>query len=114
MGGWWVDGGVTGAAGGVGWVGAGGTACTSGGACGDACRWCLLSTPPNMWLAISLPLPGCPPPQAVYHMPTSEDSDPASSMPLALQSVFYKVGVAAAAAVRQRGEQQWWRRRWRP
>lgn len=29
--------------------------------------------------------------QAVYHMPTSEDADPASSMPLALQSVFYKV-----------------------
>lgn len=28
--------------------------------------------------------------QAVYHMPTSEDADPASSMPLALQSVFYK------------------------
>lgn len=30
-------------------------------------------------------------PQAVYHMPTSEDDDPAKSMPLALQSVFYKV-----------------------
>lgn len=30
--------------------------------------------------------------QAVYHMPTSEDADPAASMPLALQSVFYKVG----------------------
>ena len=29
--------------------------------------------------------------QAVYHMPTSEDADPATSMPLALQSVFYKV-----------------------
>lgn len=28
--------------------------------------------------------------QAVYHMPTSEDAEPASSMPLALQSVFYK------------------------
>ena len=30
--------------------------------------------------------------QAVYHMPTSEDEDPTSSMPLALQNVFYKVG----------------------
>jgi hypothetical protein len=30
--------------------------------------------------------------QAVYHMPTSEDADPETSMPLALQSVFYKVG----------------------
>lgn len=29
--------------------------------------------------------------QAVYHMPTSEDADPETSMPLALQSVFYKV-----------------------
>lgn len=29
--------------------------------------------------------------QAVYHMPTSEDEDPAASMPLALQSVFYKL-----------------------
>ncbi|KAL6782343.1 hypothetical protein ACKKBG_A06435 [Auxenochlorella protothecoides x Auxenochlorella symbiontica] len=29
--------------------------------------------------------------KAVYHMPTSEDDDPAKSMPLALQSVFYKL-----------------------
>ncbi|PSC73213.1 ubiquitin carboxyl-terminal hydrolase 12 [Micractinium conductrix] len=33
--------------------------------------------------------------RAVYHMPTSEDSDPASSMPLALQSVFYKLQFTA-------------------
>lgn len=32
--------------------------------------------------------------QAVYGMPTSEDDEPSSSMPLALQSVFYKVWVA--------------------
>lgn len=29
--------------------------------------------------------------RAVYHMPTSEDADPEASMPLALQSVFYKL-----------------------
>lgn len=29
--------------------------------------------------------------QAVYHMPTSEDEEPSQSMPLALQSVFYKL-----------------------
>ena len=29
--------------------------------------------------------------QAVYHMPTSEDAEPDKSMPLALQSVFYKL-----------------------
>lgn len=29
--------------------------------------------------------------KAVYNMPTSEDDDPSSSMPLALQSVFYKL-----------------------
>ena len=40
-------------------------------------------------------LPACfPPCQAVFHMPTSEDAEPSSSMPLALQSVFYKVGAA--------------------
>jgi len=37
--------------------------------------------------------------QAVYHMPTSEDADPATSMPLALQSVFYKVGAFSAMHV---------------
>ena len=31
-------------------------------------------------------------------MPTSEDADPSASMPLALQSVFYKVAAPAAAA----------------
>ena len=30
--------------------------------------------------------------QAVYHMPTSEEDDPLKSIPLALQSLFYKVG----------------------
>lgn len=29
--------------------------------------------------------------KAVYEMPTSEDDDPSSSMPLALQSIFYKL-----------------------
>ena len=29
--------------------------------------------------------------QAVYHMPTSEEDDPLKSIPLALQSLFYKV-----------------------
>ncbi|GFH20838.1 uncharacterized protein HaLaN_18030 [Haematococcus lacustris] len=29
--------------------------------------------------------------QAVYHMPTSETDEPSSNMPLALQSLFYKV-----------------------
>ncbi|KAK9823704.1 hypothetical protein WJX72_004794 [[Myrmecia] bisecta] len=29
--------------------------------------------------------------QAVYHMPTTEDDEPAKSMPLALQSLFYKL-----------------------
>lgn len=29
--------------------------------------------------------------KAVYHMPTAEDADPETSMPLALQSVFYKL-----------------------
>ncbi len=29
--------------------------------------------------------------QAVYHMPTSEVDEPASSMPLALQTLFYRV-----------------------
>jgi ubiquitin carboxyl-terminal hydrolase 7 len=29
--------------------------------------------------------------KAVYHMPTSEDEEPSGSMPLALQSVFYKL-----------------------
>lgn len=29
--------------------------------------------------------------KAVYHMPTSEDEDPSASMPLAMQSVFYKL-----------------------
>lgn len=29
--------------------------------------------------------------QAVYHMPTTEDDDPNTSIPLALQSLFYKV-----------------------
>ncbi|KAL4423841.1 hypothetical protein ABPG75_001142 [Micractinium tetrahymenae] len=33
--------------------------------------------------------------KAVYHMPTSEDAEPASSMPLALQSVFYKLQFTA-------------------
>ncbi|KAI7840976.1 hypothetical protein COHA_005205 [Chlorella ohadii] len=33
--------------------------------------------------------------KAVYHMPTSEDADPATSMPLALQSVFYKLQFTA-------------------
>ena len=28
--------------------------------------------------------------QAVYHMPTSEEDDPQRSIPLALQSLFYK------------------------
>ena len=30
-------------------------------------------------------------PQAVYHMPTSEDEVPSKSIPLALQSLFFKV-----------------------
>ena len=30
--------------------------------------------------------------QAVYHMPTTEEDDPLKSIPLALQSLFYKVG----------------------
>jgi hypothetical protein len=34
--------------------------------------------------------------QAVYHMPTSEEDDPLKSIPLALQSLFYKVGRTAA------------------
>jgi len=29
--------------------------------------------------------------QAVYHMPTTEDETPEKSIPLALQSLFYKV-----------------------
>lgn len=29
--------------------------------------------------------------QAVYHMPTSEEDEPEKSLPLALQSLFYKV-----------------------
>ena len=29
--------------------------------------------------------------QAVYHMPTTQDDDPQKSIPLALQSLFYKV-----------------------
>ena len=28
--------------------------------------------------------------QAVYHMPTAEEDDPQRSIPLALQSMFYK------------------------
>jgi ubiquitin carboxyl-terminal hydrolase 7 len=28
--------------------------------------------------------------QAVYHMPTTEEDDPQRSIPLALQSLFYK------------------------
>lgn len=31
--------------------------------------------------------------QAVYHMPTSEEDEPEKSLPLALQSLFYKVCV---------------------
>ena len=31
--------------------------------------------------------------QAVYHMPTQEEEMPATSIPLALQSTFYKVQV---------------------
>ena len=33
--------------------------------------------------------------QAVYHMPTTEEDDPQRSIPLALQSMFYKVPCAA-------------------
>jgi hypothetical protein len=34
----------------------------------------------------------CPlPAQAVYHMPTSENDEPTTSLPLALQSLFYKL-----------------------
>lgn len=29
--------------------------------------------------------------KAVYHMPTTEEDDPTKSIPLALQSLFYKV-----------------------
>jgi hypothetical protein len=29
--------------------------------------------------------------QAVYHMPTNENDEPANSLPLALQSLFYKL-----------------------
>ena len=36
--------------------------------------------------------------QAVYHMPTSEEDDPLKSIPLALQSLFYKVRARAVAA----------------
>ena len=32
--------------------------------------------------------------QAVYHMPTAEEEMPASSIPLALQSTFYKVSLS--------------------
>ena len=35
--------------------------------------------------------------KAVYHMPTEEDEAPSQSMPLALQSVFYKLQFTAAA-----------------
>lgn len=31
--------------------------------------------------------------QAVYHMPTQEEEMPSTSIPLALQSTFYKVHV---------------------
>lgn len=37
------------------------------------------------------PIPPHPPMQAVYQLPTAEDEDPCSSMPLALQTLFYKV-----------------------
>lgn len=33
--------------------------------------------------------------QAVYHMPTTEEDDPQRSIPLALQSMFYKVSCAS-------------------
>lgn len=33
--------------------------------------------------------------QAVYHMPTQEEEMPSSSIPLALQSTFYKVLVCS-------------------
>jgi ubiquitin carboxyl-terminal hydrolase 7 len=36
---------------------------------------------------IALPLPA----QAVYHMPTNENDEPTTSLPLALQSLFYKL-----------------------
>lgn len=56
--------------------------------------------------------------QAVYHMPTAEEDDPQRSIPLALQSMFYKArrcgfpllylpGEAAAGAVA--GGQSPWR-----
>jgi hypothetical protein len=35
--------------------------------------------------------------QAVYHMPTSEEDDPQRSIPLALQSLFYKARPPARA-----------------
>jgi hypothetical protein len=34
---------------------------------------------------------GCELTQAVYHMPTAENDAPSSSIPLALQSLFYKM-----------------------
>ncbi len=33
--------------------------------------------------------------QAVYHMPTQEEEMPSTSIPLALQSTFYKVNVVS-------------------
>lgn len=38
-------------------------------------------------------LSAVPPMQAVYHMPTQEEEMPSTSIPLALQSTFYKVTV---------------------
>ena len=49
------------------------------------------------------PLLNPPLPQAVYHMPPSEDADPASSMPLALQSVFYKARALRGRSGREEG-----------
>lgn len=39
--------------------------------------------------------------RAVYHMPTDEDADPSASMPLALQSVFYKLQFGQTAVSTQ-------------
>ncbi len=41
---------------------------------------------------VHLSCPPPPDPQAVYHMPTNENDDASKSLPLALQSLFYKAG----------------------
>jgi hypothetical protein len=48
-------------------------------------------------------------PQAVYHMPTLETDDVSSNMPLALQSVFYKVHMHAAWRLGKGGQGIGWR-----